>query len=472
MERRRLWERRYRRRLDLTDSVSVTFAAAAAMMFETGPVVSPAELAGPARIGVFVVCAWLTLLWLAHTREPAVLGAGSAEYKRIGHATGLAFGILSTVFILAQLPGLRAQLIVALPAGLIALVFSRWLWRKQLILDRVHGECVSRVIVAGTRDDVEYVIEKLVEDPHHAYHVIGATTTDASTQPILVAGVIYPVIGSIHSTAAHGRASGADAIVVASTPEGDRDFVRRLGWELEGTAAELVLCNRLTDVAGPRLSLRPLDGLPLVQVKIPDFEGGVHAIKRGMDVVLSLLALVPIALVTPFIAIAIKLDSPGPVLFHQLRVGRDGRRFWMLKFRTMCADAESRRDELHAANEGAGPLFKLKRDPRVTRVGAVLRKFSIDELPQFVNVLRGEMSIVGPRPPLPTEVTAYDGTVYRRLYIKPGITGLWQISGRSDLSWDESVRLDLRYVENWSIATDLQIMWRTAKVMITPRGAY
>ncbi len=472
LERRRLWERRYRRRLDLTDTVSITVAVAAAMMFETGPVTSLVQLAGPARIGVFVVCAWLTLLWLVRTREPAVLGAGSAEYKRIGHATGLAFGILSTVFILAQLPGLRAQLLVALPFGLVTLVFTRWMWRKQLIHDRRRGECVSRVIVAGTRDDVEYVIEKLVHDPHHAYHVIGATTTDASTEPIDVEDDRYPVIGSIRSTAAHGRASGADAIVVASTPDGDPDFVRRLGWELEGTAAELVLCNRLTDVAGPRLSLRPLDGLPLVQVKIPEFEGGIHAIKRAMDVVLSLLALVPILLVTPLIAIAIKLDSPGPVLFHQLRVGRDGRQFLMVKFRTMGVDAETRRHELHAQNEAAGPLFKLKRDPRVTRVGAVLRKFSIDELPQFLNVLWGDMSIVGPRPPLPAEVTAYDGTVYRRLYIKPGITGLWQISGRSDLSWEESVRLDLRYVENWSIATDLMIMWRTARVMIAPKGAY
>jgi exopolysaccharide biosynthesis polyprenyl glycosylphosphotransferase len=209
-----------------------------------------------------------------------------------------------------------------------------------------------------------------------------------------------------------------------------------------------------------------------VQVKIPEFEGGVHAIKRGMDVVLSLLALVPIALIAPFVAIAIKLDSRGPVLFHQLRVGRDGRQFWMLKFRTMVADAEMRRGELLAEDEGAGPLFKVKSDPRVTRVGAVLRRFSIDELPQFFNVLRGDMSIVGPRPPLPAEVTSYDGTVSRRLYIKPGITGLWQISGRSDLSWDDSVRLDLRYVENWSIATDLMIMWRTAHVMIAPKGAY
>lgn len=472
LERRHLWERRYRRRLVATDAACVTAAAIAAIVFETGVAAPLTALAEPARIGVFVVCAWMALLWLARTREPSVLGAGAAEYMRLGHATGFAFGLLSTVFILAQLPGLRAQLIIALPCGLVALVLSRRLWRKWLIHERERGECVSRVIVAGTREDVEYVIDKLTHDPHHAYMVIGATTTDGVFDPIEIEDHHYPVIGSIRLTAKYGRQAGADAIVVASTPENDRDFVRRLGWELEGSAAELVLCNRLTDVAGPRLSLRPLDGLPLVQVKIPEFEGGVHAIKRGMDVVLSLLALVPIALIAPFVAIAIKLDSRGPVLFHQLRVGRDGRQFWMLKFRTMVADAEMRRGELLAEDEGAGPLFKVKSDPRVTRVGAVLRRFSIDELPQFFNVLRGDMSIVGPRPPLPAEVTSYDGTVYRRLYIKPGITGLWQISGRSDLSWDDSVRLDLRYVENWSIATDLMIMWRTAHVMVHHKGAY
>lgn len=472
LERRHLWERRYRRRLVATDAACITGAAAAAIVFETAVGVPLAQLAGPARIGLFVICAWMTLLALAHTREPSVVGAGAAEYMRIGHATGFAFGILSTVFILAQLPGLRAQLIIALPVGLVALVLSRWLWRRWLIHERERGECVSRVLVAGTRDDVEYVIEKLVHDPHHAYLVIAATTTDGGFEPIDIEDHLYPVIGSIRFTAAYGRQAGADTIVVASTPDDDRDFVRRLGWELEGSAAELVLCNRLTDVAGPRLSLRPLDGLPLVQVKIPEFEGGIHAIKRGMDVVLSLLALVPIALIAPFVAIAIKLDSRGPVLFHQLRVGRDGRQFSMLKFRTMVVDAEERRAELLAENDGAGPLFKVKRDPRVTRVGAILRRFSIDELPQFVNVLRGDMSIVGPRPPLPNEVTSYDGSVYRRLYIKPGITGLWQISGRSDLSWADSVRLDLRYVENWSIATDVMIMWRTAKVMIAPKGAY
>ncbi|WP_461476532.1 sugar transferase [Microbacterium sp. HJ5] len=472
LERRRQWERRHRRRLALTDAAAVAGAVAATEVLGLAGLSRATTFDPTFRVAVLVGGSWLVLLWLIRSREPAVLGSGATEYTRVAHASGLAFGLLSIIFLVFQLPGLRMQLVVALPLGLLLLVVERWLWRKRLIHERAQGECLSRVIVAGTRDDVEYVIERLVHDSHHGYRVIGATTTDGGEDPIHVDGHAYPVVGTVDRTAAYGRLTGADAIVVASTPHEDRDFVRRLGWELEGSAAELVLCNRLTDVAGPRLSLRPLDGLPLVQVKIPEFEGGMHAIKRGLDICLSLLALVPIALLAPLLAVLIKGDSDGPVLFRQQRVGRDGRQFSMLKFRTMTVDAEERREELLVGNEASGPLFKIKRDPRVTRVGRVLRKYSLDELPQFLNVLRGDMSIVGPRPPLPSEATTYDGTACRRLYIKPGITGLWQISGRSDLSWDDSVRLDLRYVENWSLATDLMIMWRTAKVMITPRGAY
>jgi exopolysaccharide biosynthesis polyprenyl glycosylphosphotransferase len=215
-----------------------------------------------------------------------------------------------------------------------------------------------------------------------------------------------------------------------------------------------------------------VDGLPLVQVRIPTFEGAQHIHKRALDIAVASIALVGVALIAPVIAVLIRLDSPGPVLFRQRRVGRDGRPFEILKFRTMTATAERDLDLLVAHNEGSGLLFKLRADPRVTRVGAVLRRFSLDELPQFWNVLRGDMSVVGPRPPLPREVGGYDGHVFRRLYIKPGITGLWQVSGRSDLSWDESVRLDLHYVENWSVLTDLLIICRTAKAMVRPKGAY
>jgi exopolysaccharide biosynthesis polyprenyl glycosylphosphotransferase len=470
LERRHLWERRYRRRLVVSDAVAVIATTLAAASLDLAEL-SLTAIAGGVRVAVPVMAAWLVLLWLGRTREPAVLGSGATEYKRVAHATGFAFGILSILFVLMQLEGMRLQLVIALPVGLVALLIERWLWRKHLIHDRERGDCDSRAIVAGTRADVRYVIGNLLRDPHHCYRVIGVTTT-GGLDPIEVDGQSFPVVGGIQSTADQVRLSGADAIIVASTPKGDSDFLRRLSWQLEGAAAELVVCSRLTDVAGPRITLTPLDGLPLIQVKIPEFEGGLHAFKRAFDLVFSSLALIPILLLMPFIALAIRIDSPGPVFFGQTRVGRDGRTFRILKFRTMQVDAESQLELLQARNEGAGPLFKLRHDPRVTRVGAFLRKYSLDELPQFFNVLRGDMSVVGPRPPLPREVKDYDGTVYRRLYIKPGITGLWQVSGRSDLSWDESVRLDLRYVENWSLTSDLMIIWRTARVMLAPKGAY
>jgi exopolysaccharide biosynthesis polyprenyl glycosylphosphotransferase len=325
--------------------------------------------------------------------------------------------------------------------------------------------------VAGDRADVEYVIRTL-QAREYGFHVVGVALFGTDRTPVVVGDRRYPVRGSVERVADIASRIGADTIVVASRPENDSSFVRELSWQLEGTAANLVLSNQLTDVVGPRISFRPVEGLPMLQIRIPSYEGGYYLLKRGLDISVAALALACIGVITPLLALVIKLDSPGPVFFAQQRVGRDGRLFTMYKFRTMVVDAEQRLTELQQQNEGAGLLFKMRQDPRVTRVGAVLRKLSIDELPQFWNVLRGEMSVVGPRPPLPDEVTAYDGRIVRRLYVKPGITGPWQVSGRSDLSWDESVRLDLSYVENWSLMSDLQIMWRTARVMVQREGAY
>jgi exopolysaccharide biosynthesis polyprenyl glycosylphosphotransferase len=433
---------------------------------------SASDVAYIAPVTALVAAVWLFLILVFRTRSADVVGSGSLEYKRVAHATGLAFGILAILAVAFEWHNVRVQLITALPIGLLALLLGRWSWRKWLIRRRRFGLYATRTIVAGERDDVAYVIRSLSREGNLGYIVLGAATAEHASGDLMVDGRSYPVVGSMDSVAVHARQLGADSIIVASPRNGDPDFVRRLSWDLEGTAAELILSSRLADVAGPRISLRPMDGLPLIHVKIPHFEGGAHALKRGMDILVSSLALIPVILAAPVIALAIKLDDRGPVFFRQTRIGRDGREFGMLKFRTMRTTAELELHALQAANEGSGPLFKLRKDPRITRVGAVLRKFSLDELPQFVNVLRGEMSVVGPRPPLPREVEAYDGTVYRRLYIKPGITGLWQVSGRSDLSWDESVRLDLRYVENWSVMSDLMIMWRTVKVMARPKGAY
>lgn len=473
LERRRLWERRFTSRLRTTDIVIVVLVTVATALLNVILVgANSTSIWGAVRIILVTTVAWIAFLSLFRTRSQDAIGSGAGEYKRVAHATGSAFGILAILSIIFKWDGVRLELLVALPVGLLALLITRRAWRRWLITQRQFGHYASRVVVAGTAEDVEYVIRNLDRQGALGYIVVGAATPHASAESLVVDGRSYPVVGSMQTVSVHARELSADAIIVASPAEDDPDFIKRLSWDLEGTASELILSSRLADVAGPRISLRPVDGLPLIHVKIPRFEGGAHALKRAMDVLLAAIALVPIALITPVLALLIKADDRGPVFFRQTRIGRDGREFGILKFRTMRVNAEAELTTLKEQNEGSGLLFKMKSDPRITRVGAVLRKFSLDELPQFWNVLRGDMSIVGPRPPLPSEVHAYDGTVYRRLYIKPGITGLWQVSGRSDLSWDESVRLDLRYVENWSVMTDLMIMWRTARVMISPTGAY
>lgn len=472
---RQQWERRFRRRLRLSDSVTVVLActvASVSALLATTPHVLIQDPWLLLRVPLSTALVWLLFLSLFSSREPSIMGHGSAEYRRVAHATGMAFGTLAIAYVLFGWDGIRTQLFLALPVGSLALLITRWAARKALIAERDRGRFVSRAVVVGSRDDVEYVVSSFGSSSRLGYQIVGTVLSDVEDATVEICSRSYPSVYGARSAASAASALHADTIIVAGQPHDDSAYIKHLAWELEGTASELVLCSRLADVAGPRMSLRPIEGMPLIHVRIPRFDGGAYVVKRALDIIASTLALVAFAPFAALIALAILIDDGGPVFFQQNRVGRDGREFPMLKFRSMRTSAENELQALLTENEGAGPLFKLRHDPRITRVGAVLRKYSLDEIPQFWNVLRGDMSVVGPRPPLPSEVTAYDGTVFRRLYIKPGITGPWQVGGRSDLSWDESVRLDLRYVENWSVIGDLQIMWRTAKVMIHPEGAY
>jgi len=380
--------------------------------------------------------------------------------------------MLAILFLVLRVDFAAEYFLLALPVGLGALVLDRWLWRKWLLRQRAFGHYLARAIVVGRREDVEYVIAQIAANSGAAYRVVGAAVDAAPGAQLTVGEQRIPVVAKRDGVAAAAASVSADAVIVAGQPDEGGEFVRQLGWDLEGTPAELVLSSRLTDVAGPRIHFRPVDGLPLIHVETPTFEGGKHILKRSVDIALSVLALVVLLPFMLVIGLMIRFDSPGPALFRQRRCGRNGDTFEMLKFRSMVETAEDDLAGLLDRNEGDGLLFKLRNDPRVTRVGRWLRKYSLDELPQLWNVLVGDMSIVGPRPPLVTEVAEYEGSVTRRLFIKPGMTGLWQISGRSDLSWEESVRLDLYYVENWSLTGDLMIMWRTAKAVVNPKGAY
>jgi exopolysaccharide biosynthesis polyprenyl glycosylphosphotransferase len=287
-----------------------------------------------------------------------------------------------------------------------------------------------------------------------------------------------PAFGGLDNVAQVVQSCEADTVAVLACPEMSGYRLRALAWELEKTGTDLCVAPALLDVAGPRTTIRPVAGLPLLHLDHPEFTGSKLVLKAGFDKMVALAALTVAAPLLAVLALAVKLDDGGPAFFRQTRVGKDGRTFTVFKFRTMVIDAEQRRADLrraHAQHSTSGQhsvLFKLRNDPRVTRTGTWLRRWSLDELPQLINVLNGDMSLVGPRPALPEEAAMYGDHVRRRLAVKPGITGLWQVSGRSDLTWDESIRLDLRYVENWSLMLDLHILWKTLSAVVRGSGAY
>ena len=470
------WASRYRLRLTVSDTgiIVVAVLAAYATRFWWGETAARLASFGQGYwwITATVIATWALSLGVNHSRDARVVGIGLDEYRRVVSASVAAFGILAIIFLIFKVDVARGFFVLALPLGLAGLALNRLLWRRWLVRQRLAGNYLYRAIVVGDATDVDYVVGQIGKRGVALYNIIGAAVTGASSGSITVDRQQFTIVSDVCDVADAAAELRVDAVIVAGNPSVGDNFIRDLGWNLEGTAAELVVASQLTNVAGPRIHFRPVDGLPLMHVELPQYGGGKHLLKRGVDVVASgaaLLLLMPLMLV---IGVLVHRDSPGPVLFRQERVGRGGKPFSMLKFRSMVATAEDDLAGLLDRNQGAGVLFKMKNDPRVTHVGEFLRKYSLDELPQLWNILIGEMSLVGPRPPLASEVAGYEDHVHRRLYIKPGLTGMWQVNGRSDLDWDESVRLDLFYVENWSLAGDLVIMWRTLKVLRNAAGAY
>lgn len=467
-----VWGERYRRKLWLTDTVLILLS----VILTSGFVSSAIPLASQ-RVPIVaagIVGVWLAALSLWKTRHRRLIGVGAGEYKRVVHASAGAFGWLAVLFLVNQAQGMGILFLVTMPAGTAALLLGRWAWRIWLTRQRTRGHYLSRVIVLGNSEDVSYVVDQIEKKSGAVYQVVGAVLEDPQSPLLAIGRKRIPVISGPDQILQAVRESDADAVIVAGQMMRGSSYLRELGWQLEESSTELVVALALTNVAGPRIQMRPVEGLPLMHVDLPQFVGYKHLLKRAADIVLSGIALVALLPLFAVLSLIIHKDSPGGVIFRQQRIGREGQTFEMYKFRSMVESAEEELEQLLEFNEGSGPLFKLREDPRVTRVGEWMRRCSLDELPQFVNVLKGQMSLVGPRPPLPSEVAGYDGHTHRRLYIKPGLTGLWQINGRSDLSWEESVRLDLYYVENWSMTGDIIIMWRTLKVMLRSKeaGAY
>ncbi|MGY1639788.1 sugar transferase [Geodermatophilus sp. SYSU D00703] len=417
-----------------------------------------------------LVVVWPVLLQATGAHSERVFGTGSDEYRAVGKAGFVLLAVAGFLSYAAALDLSRALVVVAVPALTLATLLGRWAARCSLRALRARGLCTKRVVVVGRGSAVLELVSRVRREQFAGMDVVAACVTpDDRDRVAETAGV---PVGALDEVVALAGRLGADTIAVTSASETAAQYLRQLSWQLEGTGIELLVAPGLIEVAGPRLHIRPLEGLPLLSVEQPRFEGWRRVVKGGLDRAAAAFALVLLAPVLLAIAAAIKLTSPGPVLYRQERVGVNGQAFTMLKFRSMVVDADRQVDVLQAQNISDGLLFKMRVDPRVTPVGRLLRRLSLDELPQLFNVLGGSMSLVGPRPPLPGEVARYDTSVHRRLLVKPGLTGLWQVSGRSDLPWEEAVRLDLRYVENWSLAMDLLILAKTVRAVLSRSGAY
>jgi exopolysaccharide biosynthesis polyprenyl glycosylphosphotransferase len=413
--------------------------------------------------------AWVGVVALSKGYDRRYFGAGPDEFRSLLRSgVGLTAAVAMASYV-TKTEIARGFVVLAIPVMVGSALVLRYALRKDLHRHRVRGRCMHRVLVVGRSGPAATLCEHLESRPTDGFRVVATCRPHGdghSTGPLQPEELDEPDI-----LAAADR-HAVEVVAIATDPDLVGQSLRRLSWALEQRGIELIVSPGIIEVAGPRISVRPIAGLSLLHLERPSVSGGPHLMKAFFD---RVLALGLITLMSPLLlglAIAVRISSPGPVLFRQQRVGRAGVEFTMLKFRSMYSDAEQRLGDLYALSDGNGVIFKMRDDPRMTPLGRWIRRFSLDELPQLFNVLRGDMSLVGPRPPLSEEVALYAADDSRRMLVKPGITGLWQVSGRSDLSWDESVRLDLRYVDNWSMTLDLLILWKTVRAVIYGAGAY
>lgn len=458
------WVRGHRAMALAADTVCAALAGALALLVRFGEVT--AYVLPYVMLSAALPAVWVCVVALNRAYEPRLIGLGSEEFQRILQCGFMLTAALAVGAYLTKTDVARGYVVLALPLTTLLTLLTRYGLRRSLHRRRARGRCMRRVVAVGHRVAISELVRRFRRERYHGMEVVGACAPRDGMGD--VEGV--PVLGDLSDVALAVGQVHADTVAVLACPEMDGVALRRLAWRLEKTDTDLVVAPALMEVAGPRITIRPAAGLPLLHVDHPEISGLRQVVKNLFDRIgagVLLAVLLPLLVV---VAAAVRASGPGPAFFRQTRVGRDGAEFTIYKFRTMRADAEHRKITL--SSDGQGPLFKIKNDPRVTPLGARLRRHSLDELPQLINVLLGHMSLVGPRPPLPEEVAGYGDDVRRRLLVKPGMTGLWQVSGRSDLSWEESVRLDLRYVESWSLMLDLQILWKTWSAVARGTGAY
>ncbi|RKS68620.1 Undecaprenyl-phosphate galactose phosphotransferase WbaP/exopolysaccharide biosynthesis polyprenyl glycosylphosphotransferase [Motilibacter peucedani] len=464
----RAWQRRYTAAVVASDAaaaVVISLVLVAYLLHRdsgSGAVAVGGLLAFPA--------VWMASLAVGRCYEERFLLSGGEAFKRLSDTGLRLLAVAAVVAALSEGTAARLVALVAVPLALLAGAVARAVGRARLHALRAKGAAMHRVVVVGSAAAVAEMVRLCRTDSTSGFSFVGALVDGPAVAGAELEGV--PVLGEPSAAGSLVASSGADTLLVASGV--DAEALTRLCWLVEGLGADVFVAPNLSGVSGPRLSVHPVGGVPLLHVDEPELSGPRRLLKSLFDRTMAAAGLLALLPVLAAVALAVKLDSRGPVVFKQVRVGKAGTPFTMWKFRSMVPDAERRRTEIEHLNDHGDDhvLFKMKDDPRITRVGKFLRRYSLDELPQLVNVLRGEMSLVGPRPPLPSEVERYADSSTRRLLVRPGLTGLWQVSGRSDLSWEESLRLDLHYVENWSLFFDLHILWKTGSAVLGRSGAY
>jgi exopolysaccharide biosynthesis polyprenyl glycosylphosphotransferase len=473
------WARSFASRLVIGDAIALTVAIGGSHIAWLGLGLTLVSASGAltGSVGYLAVSAtigaiWMIALQVFDSRGRRVIGSGAAEYKRVVDSTIVTLGVTLLLSFFLQLDVARGYVLTVFGTGLLFLIASRWSARQWLTKQRTHGKYVSRVVLIGSKDSVLQTANELSRHKEVGYVVVGASLTHGSNSGFVGESDI-PVLGSITDVSSILDAVGADTVIATTSDALSPARMRELSWELEPGRKHLIVAPSVTDVGGARIHLRPVAGMPLIHVETPTYEGAKGFAKRAFDIIGSGLLLLLLAPVLITVSVLVKTSSTGPVFYRQERIGRDGIPFPMFKFRSMVTGADDLLAKLlEAQGTSDKPLFKIQNDPRVTSIGAILRRFSLDELPQLINVFRGEMSLVGPRPQRKGEVDLYDALASRRLLVTPGMSGLWQVSGRSNLSWEDSIRLDLYYVENWSITQDIAILWRTARAVFGSDGAY
>jgi exopolysaccharide biosynthesis polyprenyl glycosylphosphotransferase len=467
------WGLVYRQSVLLIDGLAALSAAALGAALRPEP--DPRQWDGTvSRLSVIVLpVLWTVTLAMIRDHHRQQFRGFRDDCRDVAIASG---GILVVFAVLTSLWHFSwpATFVLALLLGSSVLtLLGRAVAGRILRALRRRGKCLHRILAVGHPAAVRAIVDHISRQSSPVAEVVGCCLPGTSRRDETPLPMQVRVYTGIDQVLTAGEAVGADVVAVLPCQEVDGAALRRLTWALEGRPWQLMVIPWLADVDLPPLAVTPIGDLPSLHVRRTRVSGPRWTAKLGIEWLLALIAVLVTAPLLIGIAAAVRLSSPGPALFKQVRVGRQGRPFPCLKFRTMYVGAEHRRHELRTLNINSdGLLFKMRDDPRVTPVGAVLRRWSLDELPQLFNILAGHMSLVGPRPALPVEAVRYDEDVRRRLLVKPGLTGLWQVSGRSELPWHEAVRLDLRYIDNWSLGLDARILSRTAFAVLHRTGAY